>query len=127
MKLDVWEAVSSLLEAGGKFLVERYCLVNDKGHYHREDGPAVIYPNGNQFWCRDDGCPGKAGLLSLDGMASRAGIETASVTGMTDQLSSIQMVLSIGTAMACFIGMTGLLSPNEMVLSTGTGMAIVTG
>ena len=54
MKLDVWEAVSSLLKAGGKFVGERYCLINDKGHYHREDGPAVIYPDGDQFWCRDD-------------------------------------------------------------------------
>ena len=54
MKLDTWEAVSSLLDAGGKFFIDRYCLVNDKGHYHREDGPAVIYPNGDQFWLRND-------------------------------------------------------------------------
>lgn len=54
MKLELYGLIKSLLEAGGKFVDERYCLVNDKGHYHREDGPAVIYPNGDQFWCRND-------------------------------------------------------------------------
>ena len=26
--------------------------LDDKGHFHREDGPAVVWPNGGQFWFR---------------------------------------------------------------------------
>ena len=34
---------------------------NDKGQYHREDGPAIIWSDGTQYWCingkihREDG------------------------------------------------------------------------
>ena len=28
------------------------CIKN--GNYHRNDGPAVIYPDGTVFWCLDD-------------------------------------------------------------------------
>ena len=24
---------------------------NDRGQVHREDGPALIYPDGEQYWC----------------------------------------------------------------------------
>ena len=27
---------------------------NENGQFHREDGPAVIYPNGDKFWCIND-------------------------------------------------------------------------
>ncbi len=26
------------------------CYYNDLGQYHREDGPAIIYPNGHKEW-----------------------------------------------------------------------------
>ena len=77
MKLDNWEAVSSILQAGGKFENGRYVVCNNNGQLHREggpalillngeqhwyrngmvhrdDGPAVILPNGNQYWYRND-------------------------------------------------------------------------
>jgi len=53
MKLDLWEAISSLLQAGGAFQHMRYEIRNNHGQLHRDDGPAVIYPNGKQAWCRD--------------------------------------------------------------------------
>ena len=53
MKLDIWEAVSSLLDAGGKFEHGRYQIRNSKGHLHREDGPAIIFPDGTQYWHRN--------------------------------------------------------------------------
>ena len=24
--------------------------LDDEGHYHREDGPAIVWPNGTQWW-----------------------------------------------------------------------------
>lgn len=53
MKLDAWEAVSSILEAGGTFQNEMYACRNSNGAYHREDGPAVVYPDGTQHWYRN--------------------------------------------------------------------------
>lgn len=50
MKLDVWEAISSLLDAGGKFEHGRYIVTNRIGDEHREDGPAIIYPYGTMKW-----------------------------------------------------------------------------
>lgn len=32
------------------------CYYNDGGHFHREDGPAIIYPDGSLFW-RNNGAP----------------------------------------------------------------------
>jgi hypothetical protein len=53
MKLDIWEAISSLLEAGGKFEHGRYIVLNSNGEPHREDGPAIIYPYGTLKWYRN--------------------------------------------------------------------------
>lgn len=50
MKLDVWEAVSSILEAGGTFQNEMYACRKSNGQFHRKDGPAVVYPDGRFFW-----------------------------------------------------------------------------
>ena len=53
MKLDTWENISSIIEAGGVFKNGYYCVRNSRGQHHREGGPAVIYPNGTQLWCRN--------------------------------------------------------------------------
>ena len=53
MKLDLWEAIFDLLDAGGKFDYGRYILANNNGKLHREDGPAAIESNGTQCWYRD--------------------------------------------------------------------------
>jgi hypothetical protein len=53
MKLDIWEAISSILDAGGIFKYGRYEIRDRNGLRHRDDGPAVIYPNGTQCWYRD--------------------------------------------------------------------------
>ena len=53
MKLDIWEAISSILEAGGKFEEDMYVLRNRNGKFHREDGPAIIHQDGNQYWYRN--------------------------------------------------------------------------
>ena len=53
MKLDTWEAILSILDAGGIFQYERYEIRNNHGQLHREDGPAVIYPNGSYHWYRN--------------------------------------------------------------------------
>jgi len=55
MKLELYGLIEPLLEAGGKFEVEdgRYALRNLKGYCHREDGPAIICPDGRQEWCRN--------------------------------------------------------------------------
>jgi len=53
MKLDIWEAILSILEAGGKFEDGRYVVRNRNGYPHREDGPAVIHPDGRQHWYRN--------------------------------------------------------------------------
>jgi hypothetical protein len=50
MKLDLWEAIFSLLDAGGIFQNGRYEIRNSKGHLHRDGGPAAIYPDGRQYW-----------------------------------------------------------------------------
>ena len=55
MKLELYGLIEPLLEAGGGFEVDdgRYALRNLKGYFHRDDGPAVIYPDGRQQWYRD--------------------------------------------------------------------------
>ena len=53
MKLDNWEAISSLLDAGGKYEDGRYVVRNRNGDYHRDDGPALLLPNGEQHWYRN--------------------------------------------------------------------------
>jgi (2Fe-2S) ferredoxin len=53
MKLDIWQAISSLLEAGGTFQNDRYEVRASNGHLHRGDGPAVVYPDGTQHWYRN--------------------------------------------------------------------------
>ena len=61
MKLDVWEAILSLLDAGGIFQYGMYEIRNNHGQLHRDNGPAVVYPNGSSRWYlngelhRDDG------------------------------------------------------------------------
>jgi hypothetical protein len=67
MKLELYGLIQSLLEAGGKFENGVYILQDDNGLAHREEGPAIIWPNGKCIWCRhgqyhrDDGpavvCP----------------------------------------------------------------------
>lgn len=61
MKLELYGLIESLLEAGGKFELEaggkydegRYVLRNRNGKLHRDDGPAIIHPDGRQFWYRN--------------------------------------------------------------------------
>ena len=53
MKLDLWQAISDLLDAGGKFDYGRYQIRNSKGHLHRDDGPAIIHQDGTQSWYRN--------------------------------------------------------------------------
>ena len=48
MKLDLWEAIFDLLDAGGKFDYGRYILANNNGKLHREDGPAGGARDGNE-------------------------------------------------------------------------------
>ena len=53
MKLDTWELISSIIEAGGVFEAGAYRLRNSSGQLHRDDGPAAIYTNGGQAWYRN--------------------------------------------------------------------------
>jgi hypothetical protein len=53
MKLDTWEAILSILDAGGIFQNGRYEVVDSNGKLHRDDGPATIYPDGSQYWYRN--------------------------------------------------------------------------
>jgi len=55
MKLDIAEAILSLLEAGGKWdeKEEGYTACNWNGLLHRDDGPALVYPDGKQYWYRN--------------------------------------------------------------------------
>jgi len=53
MKLELYGLIQSLLEAGGKFENGRYVVRNRNGDYHRDDGPAVIRPDGTQYWYRN--------------------------------------------------------------------------
>jgi len=54
MKLDTAEAILSLLEAGGKWDEGGYYAVrNRNGRLHRDDGPAIVYPDGKQYWYRN--------------------------------------------------------------------------
>lgn len=53
MKLELYGLIQSLLEAGGKFEDGRYVVRNGHGEYHRENGPAVIFPDGRQGWYRN--------------------------------------------------------------------------
>jgi hypothetical protein len=36
---------------------------NEMGEFHREDGPAIEYANGNKEWYRDGNAIGKMALL----------------------------------------------------------------
>jgi len=54
MKLDLWQAIFDLLDAGGKSDYGRYILANNNGKLHRENGPAIICPDGAQEWYRCD-------------------------------------------------------------------------
>ena len=55
MKLDAAEAILSLLEAGGKWEEESesYVVRNRSGQLHRDDGPAIVHPDGTQYWYRN--------------------------------------------------------------------------
>jgi len=53
MKLDTWQLISSAIEAGGVFEDGACCVRNSSGQLHRDDGPAIIWPDGRQHWYRD--------------------------------------------------------------------------
>ena len=53
MKLDLWEALSSIIEAGGVFRNGIYEIRYRDGLLHREDGPAIACPDGTQEWYRN--------------------------------------------------------------------------
>jgi hypothetical protein len=61
MKLELYGLIQSLLEAGGKFDNGFYVIRDRVGQCHRDDGPAIICPDGRQYWYqngnlhRDDG------------------------------------------------------------------------
>jgi len=50
MKLEVWEDILSLIDAGGTFQNGRYELTNNNGKIHRDGGPALIYVDGRRYW-----------------------------------------------------------------------------
>lgn len=54
MKLDAWQLITSIIEAGGVFKDGAYRVRNSSGQLHREDGPAVVYPDGSHSWCRNN-------------------------------------------------------------------------
>jgi hypothetical protein len=54
MKLELYGLIQSILAAGGKVDNDMYALRNRKGHLHRENGPAIICPDGVQEWYRYD-------------------------------------------------------------------------
>ena len=62
MKLDAWEAISSLIAAGGVFQYGRYQIVDSNGKPHRDDGPAIIYADGTQLWYRNGQLQTKPGV-----------------------------------------------------------------
>lgn len=53
MKLDTWQLIASIIEAGGVFEDGAYRVRNSFGQLHREDGPAAVYPDGRQYWYRN--------------------------------------------------------------------------
>ena len=53
MKLDTWELIASIVEAGGVFELGVYLVRNSSGQLHRDDGPAIVYPDGPQAWYRN--------------------------------------------------------------------------
>ena len=53
MKLDAWEAILSLLDSGGAFKYGRYEIRDSNGDLHRDNGPAIVYPDGTQYWYRN--------------------------------------------------------------------------
>jgi hypothetical protein len=62
MKLDTAQVILALMEAGGIREEGGYYVVRDRnGLFHRDDGPALVHPDGAQYWCqnglfhRDDG------------------------------------------------------------------------
>ena len=50
MKLDTWELISAAIDVGGVFEDGAYRVHNSLGQLHRDDGPAMVYPDGRQ--CR---------------------------------------------------------------------------
>jgi len=53
MKLDAWQLITSIIEAGGVFKDGAYQVRNSSGQLHREDGPAVVYLDGSHSWYRN--------------------------------------------------------------------------
>ena len=53
MKLDTWELISSIIEAGGVLEDGAYRVRNSSGQLHRDDGPAIVHPDGRQYWYRN--------------------------------------------------------------------------
>jgi len=56
MKLELYGLIQSILEAGGEFIDGTYFLRNRAGQCHRDDGPAIIRPDGRQEWYRNGQC-----------------------------------------------------------------------
>lgn len=56
MKLDTWELISDIIEAGGLFIVieedSAWVAYDRLGKIHRAGGPAIIYLDGTQQWWR---------------------------------------------------------------------------
>jgi hypothetical protein len=51
MKLDNIAEILAILEAGGRRCSGGYYACNDSNNeFHRDDGPAVVYANGDKFW-----------------------------------------------------------------------------
>ena len=53
MKLDAWQLVFSIIDAGGIRENGVYRVRNSAGQLHRDDGPAMVYPDGTQEWYRN--------------------------------------------------------------------------
>ena len=53
MKLELYGLIQSILEAGGKFDGGVYFILNSDTRLHREDGPAIVFPDGSQEWYRN--------------------------------------------------------------------------
>jgi hypothetical protein len=51
MKLDIIAEILAILEEGGRRLSGGYYACNDNNYeFHRDGGPAVVYPNGDKYW-----------------------------------------------------------------------------
>ena len=69
------------------------------GKLHREDGPAVIWPDGTKYWCKNGNFIEKMDLLLFGLMVLNIGIKMVNVIEKMVLLLFGLMVLNIGLKM----------------------------